>query len=558
MATHLARSPTRLYPGEAIVISEGLRRNAFPPSQAVNWRNTSQPKQIPQFALDDDLTVVLFAGLGGACQGLEEAGCPVNVANNHNDVALAAHAAIHPHTKHVKGSIFDVDPLAATTGKMVKVIWGSPDCRNHSAAAGGAPRSPAVRSLPWQFCRWAAKTRPKVMFVENVPQIRAWGPLVAKRCKLTGRVIKLDGSVAALGERVPVQQQHLIQNPKQKGRVFRKFVGHLEQLGGVYEDRDLVCADFGVPTTRKRYFAIVRFDGEPISWPQRTHAPVADAKRLRLKPYVPSYEIIDWSLPIPSIFGRKKELAPATLRRIAIGLRRHVLGDPDPFLVHLTHAGDRAIHPLSGPLPTLTCANRGEIALVAPKFVKLDGNQIIQEDAVIAPWVVMHNLGMVGHPIRGTLPTLTTAGTQVQIAAAYLVKLRGTSTTVSIREPLPTFSAGGNHILAVAAILERVAPELVERDEFGALKPLTMQINGDTYAIVDVGMRMLEPFEAARAHELELPKAITVNGFTRPLTKTEAMRLIGNSVPKRMARLLADANQAHLLYRQPSEQRLAG
>jgi DNA (cytosine-5)-methyltransferase 1 len=270
--------------------------------------------------------------------------------------------------------------------------------------------------------------------------------------------------------------------------------------------------------------------------------------RLRLAPYVPSHEIIDWSRPLPSIFSRKKDLAPATMRRIAVGLRRYVLGDPHPFLLHLTHSGTRAVHPVTGPLPTLTAAHRGELALCTPKLVRLAGETVSQEDAIIAPWIVMHNLGMVGHPVTATLPTLTTAGTQVQLAAAFLVKLRGTSTVVSIRDPLPTFSAGGNHIAAVAAMLERVSPELVARDEFGALKPLTVTINGDTYAIVDIGMRMLEPDEAARAHELELPSRININGVSRALTKTEAMRLIGNSVPKRMARLLAEANQAHRLY----------
>jgi DNA (cytosine-5)-methyltransferase 1 len=736
-------------------------------------------RPVPQWELDDAITVVLFAGLGGACQGLEEAGCPVNVASNHDAVALAAHAALHPHTHHIKGDIFDVDPVVATGGKQVKKLWASPDCTDHSVAKGGAPRSARVRALPWQICRWAGKTMPATIFVENVREIRGWGPLIAKRDHATGRVLKLDGSVAAKGERVPLREQQLGRDKKRAGRSFRRWGAHMRGLGYIYEDRDLNCADFGVPTARRRFFAVMRRDSQPIGWPERTHAPRKDAEALGLLPWVPAADIIDWSLPLPSIFERKKPLAEATHRRIAAGLKRYVLESASPFLVPITHAGGVRVHGIDEPLRTVTTAHRGEIALVAPHITKFHAGQVgsdmteplptvtsnghskrpggaiplgvvaahltryhgerrpgdvrggdtseplptqttenrfgvvgarlaptiigtdmtstrasrafppedplrtittrggfgvvgatlvqtgygerparfrcrcgeefhdahatgagtlappecpkcgsdegivlvsaaqdpraldieapigtlvagggkhavvgatfvaehrggsvgqdldqplgtqtqVVHHAVCAAWMVQHNLGVVGHAADEPVSTLTTAGSQQQVAAAYLAKLRGTSTAVSAEAPCPTLSAGGNHIAAVAAFLvkyygtggqDQAADDalhtLSTKGRFGVV---TVTIGGESFTVSDIGMRMLSPHEAAAAHELTLPKAITIDGVTRPLTKTESMRLVGNSVPKRMARLLAQANMADALYLPASDKMAA-
>lgn len=566
-----------------------------------------------QWPLDAGVTVVLFAGLGGACAGLEEAGCPVQVANNHDDVALAAHAALHPHTRHVRGDIFDVDPIAATSGRRVRVLWASPDCRDHSVAKGGAPRSPRVRSLPWQVCRWAGKTAPEVIFLENVREIRGWGPLIAKRCRQTGRVMKADGTVAAPGERVPVRDQMLVRDTARLGRSFRRWVGHLRGLGYDYQDRDLNCADFGIPTSRRRFFAVARRDGLPIAWPARTHAPREQAKALGLAPWVAASTIIDWSLPLPSIFDRKRPLAEATERRIATGLRRFVLDNPQPFLVPLTHTGAPRIYPAGDvPLPTITTAHRGEMAVVSPYVAGCGGRAgqvaptgpeeplgtittkndrcvvapvMVQtgygerqgqapraldlaqpigtqmaggaKHAIAAAWMAQHNLGAVGVRADAPLSTLTTAGTQQQLAAGYLAKLRETSSAQAAEAPAPTMTAGGNHIAAVAAFLTKYYGEggtaqgcdealhtVSTKARFGVV---TVTIQGEPYVVADIGMRMLEPSEAAAAHELTLPREIVVDGRRRPLTKTECMRLIGNSVPKRMARLLAEANVVHAL-----------
>jgi DNA (cytosine-5)-methyltransferase 1 len=530
-----------------------------------------------QWPLDAGITVVLFAGLGGACAGLEDAGCPVAVANNHDEVALAAHAALHPHTRHVRGDIFDVDPIAATHGRRVKLLWASPDCRDHSVAKGGAPRSPRVRSLPWQVCRWVGKTRPEIVFVENVREIRGWGPLVAKRDRATGRVLKLDGSVAARGERVPVWQQQLVRDPRRTGRSFRRWVAHLRGLGGAYEDRDLNCADYGVPTARRRFFAVARFDGQPIRWPARTHAPRLQAPALSLKPWRAAAEIIDWSRPIPSIFDRKRPLAEATLRRIAVGLRRYVIEAREPFLISVTHQGSNRAHSGAEPLPTLTTAHRGEFAVIAPSLVQtgygeapgqapraLDlsepiGTQVAggAKHALIAAFFAQHNLGAVGFPATSPISTLTTLGTQQQVCAAFLSKFQQNSPGQPAAAPLDTVMAGATRFAAVAAFLTKYYGEGGTGQEAGvplhALTTLarfgvvTVTIQGEPWIIADIGMRMLEPAEAAAAHELRLPDSITLNGVRRPLTKSESMRLIGNSVPRRMARLLAEANVVHAL-----------
>ncbi|GBQ32131.1 site-specific DNA methylase [Gluconacetobacter azotocaptans DSM 13594] len=534
-----------------------------------------------QWSLDTAINVVLFAGLGGACAGLEDAGLPVHVANNHDPVALAAHAALFPHTRHVAGDIFDVDPLVATNGRPVNILWASPDCRDHSVAKGAAPRSARVRSLPWQVCRWAGKTRPTVIMMENVREIRGWGPLIAKRDKTTGRVLKLDGTVAARGEHVPRHMQQLVRDKRRLGRSYRAFMAHIRGLGYDYQDRDLCCADFGIPTSRRRWFAVARRDGQPIDWPARTHAPIAQAKALRLKPWVGAHTIIDWSIPMQSIFDRARPLAANTNHRIAVGLRKFVLESPRPFIrpfiLPLTHTGGVRVHDMLDPLRTLTAAHRGELAVVAPAFVEerrgasvgqdlaqpLGAQTQIQHHSLVAAWMVQYNFtvaeGVIGTGMDQSASTLMTRGTQKYVAAATLAKLRGTSTAADIHYPVPTLSAGGNHVAAVAAFLTKYygqgSQSQAASDPLHALTTLarfgivTVQFQGAPHVLSDVMMRMLHPSEAAAAHELTLPAMIEIDGQRRALTKSESMRLIGNSVPKRMATLLAQANRVTALDR---------
>mgnify|MGYP001217037197 CR=1 FL=1 len=508
-----------------------------------------RPVALPsmQWSLGTGLNVVLFAGLGGACAGLEDAGLPVHVANNHDPVALAAHAALFPHTLHVKGDIFDVDPIEATGGRPVNLLWASPDCRDHSIAKGGKPRSNRVRSLPWQVCRWAGKTCPQAIIMENVREIRGWGPLVAKRCRQTGRVIKLDGTVAVKGEHVPIRQQQLVRDKRRAGRTYRAFILHLSGLGYQIEARDLCCADFGIPTIRKRWFAVARRDGRPICWPVQTHTAAPGTSGLR--PWVTAASIIDWSVPMPSIFERRRPLAENTNRRIAVGLRKFVLENPCPFIIPVCHSRNLRAQDGNEPLRTITTEKGGGFAVVAPTL--LLGDRCTQA----AAWMVQQNYtverGVIGAPVTRPLSTLTTAGTQQAVAAAYMVKLRGTGTAGSVTEPSPTITAGGGHEMLVSAFmvkyygtavgqsLQEPLSSVTTKDRHGLV---TVSFMGEPAILADIGMRMLQPHEAAAAHELTLPELITVNGVTRKLTTTEAMRLVGNSVPKRMARLLAEAN----------------
>ncbi|CAP57518.1 DNA cytosine methyltransferase [Gluconacetobacter diazotrophicus] len=346
---------------------------------------------------------------------------------------------------------------------------------------------------------------------------------------------------------------------------------------GDYQDRDICCADHGIPTSRRRWFAVARRDGQPIEWPEQTHAPADQAKARGLRPWVGAHTIIDWSIPMQSIFDRAKPLAANTNHRIAVGLRKFVLESPRPFIIPVCHSSNITAHDGLEPLRTITTERGGGFAVVVPSFVEeRRGNSVgqdlaqplgtqtqIQHHSVVAAWMVQHNFtvaeGVIGAGMDQPLSTLVTRGTQKYVAAASLAKLRGTSTAADIREPVPTLSAGGNHIAAVAAFLTKYYGQggvaqgaddplhsLTTLARFGVV---TVQFRGEPHALSDILMRMLAPSEAAAAHELTLPEWIEIDGKRRRLTKSESMRLIGNSVPKRMATLLAHANRVTALDR---------
>lgn len=307
---------------------------------------------VKQFNLDLRYKQIgdLFAGGGGASCAIEQAtGLYVDFAVNHDAQAISMHTANHPQTIHYQTDVYDVDPYEACRGRPVGLLHLSPDCTHHSQAAGGQPRDNATRSLSWAGKRWAAQVRPDVITLENVEQITRWGRLVAKRDKATGRVIKLDKTVAAPGERVPVQQQYLVPDPKQTGKRWQKFVRELEKLGYVVEWRTLVAADYGAPTTRKRLFMVARRDGKPIVWPEPTHFKKPQKGQKKWKA---AAECIDWSVPGKSIFGREKPLAEATMRRIAKGIKKFVLDNPEPFIVKFR--GESNGCSINEPLPTVT------------------------------------------------------------------------------------------------------------------------------------------------------------------------------------------------------------
>jgi DNA (cytosine-5)-methyltransferase 1 len=412
---------------------------------------------------DDEIVVDFFCGGGGAGTGLEMGlGRAVNVAKNHSPQAISMHTVNHPGAKHFTTDVFDGDPDTECGGKAVGWFHMSPDCTHHSQAAGGQPRKREIRNLSWIGLKWAGMKRPRVISLENVKQILQWGRLIAKRDKATGRVVKLSGEIAAPGEVVPVGQQFLIPDPKQRGRTWRRFVALLESMGYVVEWKVIKACDFGAPTSRERLFMIARCDGQPIVWPEPTHAKNPAKGQQKWKT---AADCIDFTDLGKSIFGRKKDLAPATLRRVAKGMKKFVIDSAAPFIVPIanwsgetvqsageplrtitsypkggafsvvspiiapaTHQGSDRINDPLDPLPTVTCANRGELTLISPVMVGAGG-------PVYA-----------GHPVAVDKPvgTLMTRSHRA-IAAAHLVKFRFNDAGKALDEPLPTITSGGNY-----------------------------------------------------------------------------------------------------------------
>lgn len=515
------------------------------------------------FLLDNRITVVLFAGMGGGCDGLEDAGFHVHVAVNHDPVAVAVHERRHPHTRHLRCDVFEACPREVACGRGVRALHASPDCTHFSVAKGSKPVSPRRRSLAWVICRCAGTVRPETITLENVQEITTWGPLIAKRDPATGRVLRLDGTVAAKGERVPVQEQWLIPDPKHKGRIWRAWLRHLRKLNYNFEHRVLVCADYGVPTIRKRLFGVAQADGRPIVWPARTHAPRKDAKRLGLKPWVGAHTIIDWSLPVKSIFDRAKALADASHRRIAHGVVRHVLEAVQPFIVPITHAGGVRVHSVDEPLRTLTTAHRGELSVAVPHLQMMRNSDVPHASAeepvrtltaggarpyMVAAFLQQHTAGshpgQPGKSLADPVPTITSSGAQQGVAAVSLMRQLGTGLSRDVRDPVPTITTEGQTKTGVVAatlaemrgrstgardVREPLAAASAKshahlilpflqhyygsgkqdddaRQPLGALTSkarygvVEVQVRGETFIIDDIGTRMLEPEEGAAAH----------------------------------------------------------
>ncbi len=476
-----------------------------------------------------------FAGGGGASAGIEAAlGRPVDLAINHDPIAIEMHRRNHPDTEHLVQDIWSVDPTEATRGEPVEMAWFSPDCRHFSRAKGGKPkRDKAVRDLAWVVIRWAAKVRPRVIFLENVVEFQTWGPLDAKG--------------------VPIKSR--------KGETFEQWLANLRGLGYEVDCRELVACDYGAPTSRKRFFLVARCDGEPICWPEPTHG-----DGLFLEPYRTAAECIDWSLPCPSIFTRKRPLAENTLRRIAAGIDRYVLRAKQPFIVTCNHGGSGFRgQGVSEPFKTIT-ASRDAHGLVAPYFVPRYGERPTQPPrtrAVDRPLPTIVGIGnqaslvaaylqknyggpnghfAVGQDLREPAPGITARDSN-SLTCGLLEVMRRNAHGRDARRPAPTIVAGGKHLAAVQAFLLKYygtgtgqacdAPlgTITARDRFAVV-----EIAGAHYVISDIGMRMLQP------RELFLAQGFPATYWIDGLTKTEQVRLCGNSVPPHMAKALVCAN----------------
>ncbi|TFW42095.1 DNA cytosine methyltransferase [Pseudomonas fluorescens] len=469
---------------------------------------------------DDEIVVDFFCGGGGAGTGLEIGlGRAVNVAKNHSPQAISMHTVNHPGAQHFTTDVFEGDPDTECGGKSVGWFHMSPDCTHHSQAAGGQPRKREIRNLSWIGLKWGGKKRPRVISLENVKQILQWGRLIAKRDKATGRVVKLGGDVAAPGEVVPVGQQFLIPDPKQRGRTWRRFVALLEGMGYVVEWKVIRACDFGAPTSRERLFMIARCDGQPIVWPEPTHAKNPTKSQQKWKT---AADCIDFTDLGKSIFGRKKDLAPATLRRVAKGMKKFVIDSAAPFIVPIANWSGETVQSADEPLRTITSYPKGgAFSVVSPTLIQSGyGERPGQEPRVpgvdqplgtVVAGGVKHALAsacivQAGHgegsgankrrshgvndicgPI-GTvtasgggqsistavmiqanggfntthakgmhepMTTVTNTGSQQQLAVANLVHLRGNCDARDVNDPLHTVSAGGQHHGLVSAFMER-------------------------------------------------------------------------------------------------------
>lgn len=449
----------------------------------------------------DEIVVDNFAGGGGASTGIEAAiGRPVDIAINHDPDAIAMHTINHPHTKHYCENVWKINPREVTNGQRVGLVWFSPDCKHFSKAKGSTPVKKEIRGLAWVVLKWTP-IKPRIIHLENVEEFRSWGPLIAKRDKKTGRVVKLDGTIAKPGEVTPITQQYLVPDKKRAGLYFRQFESQLKAAGYAVEFRTRRACDDGAGTKRKRLFMIARCDGMPIVWPAATYSDPAklDFKKSGKKKYRATADFIDWTIPCISIFGRKKPLAEASLRRIAKGIQRYVIDNPKPFIIRIGQqgfGGDLMSYPINQPLTTIT--TKAEHCLVIPYIGRQFGTSV-------------------GHRIDEPLGTITSSANKSQLVSAFLVKYYRTAIDgCEIQEPLDTITAN---------------------DRFGLVV-----VHGEEYRIVDILFRMLSPRELFLMQGFPPDYIIDRDAQGKLIPKYKQVARCGNSVCPAVAEALVRAN----------------
>lgn len=496
--------------------------------------------------INGELIVDNFAGGGGASTGIEmETGISVDIAINHDPEAIKMHKANHPSTKHYCESVWDVDPVEACGGHPVALAWFSPDCKHFSKAKGGKPKDKNIRGLAWVALRWAGLVRPRVIMLENVEEFKTWGPL-----NRSHRPIKAK-----------------------QGMTFRKFISQLEDLGYDVEYRELIAADYGAPTMRKRFFMIARCDGKPIVWPDPTHAP-ADSEVVKaglLKPYLGAYTQLDFSLPCPSIFDTAEEikekygiravrpLAPKTMERIARGLKKFVIDNAEPFIVPIGY-GERKgqeprVHDIKNPLPTIVSS--GKHYLCAPALIQYHSETSKREvrgQEITDPIMTVdgsNRYGLVtsfiqkyyggnyqgnGSDVKEPLHTITTLERN-SLCAVNLIQLNNHCDGRDVREPIPTITAGDGHFGEVRAFLIKYYGQGTGQDIKDPLDTVTAQdrfglvtVNGVDYQIVDIGLRMLEPRELYGCQGFPDDYIIDHDYTGKEYKRSEQVRRCGNAV----------------------------
>lgn len=470
---------------------------------------------------DECINVDLFAGGGGASTGIEMGlGRPVHLAINHSPAAISMHEANHPGCLHLQTGVWEVDPALVLAGRKIGFFHASPDCTHHSQAAGGQPRKKEIRDLSWVVIKWAGITRPKVITMENVRQIRNWGPLVAKRCKKTGRVIRLDGTVAGPGEQTPRDQQFLIPDRKRIGHTWRKFICCLQALGYHVEHELLRACDYGAPTSRERLFLIARCDGQPITWPEPTHA---EKPRKGQKAYRTAAECIDWSIEGNSIFDRGRPLADATMRRIARGIQREVVERKKPFIVPIANWSRETVHPVDQPLNTITAWPKGgSFSLVTAFVAQMNGGfNVTHSKPADSPMTTVTAAGGQGKTQLAEVELSQEVTQRALRCAAFLVNYYGNGDARSVENPMDTITT---------------------RDR---LALVTVWIKDQPWVIVDIKLRMLQPHELYAAQGFPSNYIIDRGHDGRKFTKTEQVRMCGNSVSPDPMAAIARANNPY-------------
>lgn len=433
--------------------------------------------------MKSELIIDCFAGGGGASVGIEMAlGKPVDIAINHDPEAIRMHKVNHPDTIHLTEDIFKVDLQKYVKGRKVALMWASPDCTSHSKAKGGQPRKRGLRILPWAVYKHTKQILPEVIIMENVEEIQQWGPLDKK-----GHPIK-----------------------EQQGEDYKKFITAMKSLGYAFDSRELVAADYGAPTTRKRWYAIFRRDGKDIIWPEQTHFKDSEPK------WKQCGEFIDWSDLGKSIFGRKKPLAEATQKRIANGIRKYILENPKPYIVKNDEAvafliqyhgeqkaGESRGQLLSEPIKTIDTSNRyGLVTAFITKYYKTG----------------------IGQGCDEPLHTITTSPGHFGLVSAFLIKYYGSGCGQELKEPLATITT---------------------KDRFGLVNVI-IDIAGEKYIIKDIFLRMLKPEELKLMQGFPKDYIINRDINWKPYPIKEQVARIGNSVVPVMAEALVKANCPYL------------
>lgn len=544
--------------------------------------------------INGELVVDNFAGGGRASTGIELAtGYSVDIAINHDPEAIRMHKVNHPNTEHYCENVWAVDPVKACNGHPVGLAWFSPDCKHFSKAKGGKPKDKNIRGLAWVACRWAGLVRPRVIMLENVEEFKTWGPLN--------------------------RGHHPIKS--KQGKTFERFVQQLTDLGYEVDFRELVAADYGAPTMRKRFFMIARCDGEPIVWPEPTHGP-ADSEKVEeglLKPYVGAYTQLDFSLPCPSIFDTSEEikekygiravrpLAQKTMDRIARGIKKFVLENPEPFIIQCNHGGERRPNDIREPMPTITgkhgygvvepylvqCKYNNEAQdvrkpirtlttvgshlLVEPKLAPIidkayggnyqgagskvdepiDTITTVDHNRLIVPTLIQYHSETTQGEVRGQTikePVMTIDGSnRYGLVASFLSKFYKSGTGQNLREPLHTITTSPGHFGEVRAFLIKYYGEGTGQNIKEPLDTITSKdrfglvtIEGVDYQIVDIGLRMLEPKELYGCQGFPDDYIIDHDYTGKTYPRSEQVRRCGNAVCPPIPAALVKANLPEL------------